>query len=223
MVRGTKWLVVALALVVAAGCTASGDAPATVNGWRSVPMPALDARVLAIVPDGNGLLVLGSVPGPDGRAPAAWTTTDGQSWHPVPLIPHTVYAAQAELVAVGRPAHPPRAGIRWRTQQSTVDSVDRRQRGPHPNGLDLARWRRLAVHSSRCASMTRPTSNQRPATAPDGGMSHSRSHPVRSASANYRTACCSPPPMRLSASSGCAQAVDLGLPERNLGCANVES
>jgi hypothetical protein len=104
MVRRTKLLVAGLALVMAAGCTASGTAPAEVNGWRSVAMPTLDARVLAIVPDGNGLLVLGSVPGPDGRAPAAWTTTDGRSWHPVPLIPHTVYAGQAELVAVGSAA-----------------------------------------------------------------------------------------------------------------------
>jgi hypothetical protein len=105
MARGAKWLVAALTLVLAAGCTSSGSAAqAEVNGWRPVLMPALDARVLAIVPDGKGLLVVGSVPGLTGRAPAAWTTTDGQSWHPVPLIPHTVYAAQAELVAVGSAA-----------------------------------------------------------------------------------------------------------------------
>ncbi|HYS34364.1 MAG TPA: hypothetical protein VEO01_01830 [Pseudonocardiaceae bacterium] len=103
MVRGTKSLVAAMTLVSAAlaGCTASGTSDVLINGWRSVPPPSLDARVLAIVPDGNGLLVLGSVPGTAGRAPGAWTTTDGRSWHPVPLIPHTVYAAQAELIAVG--------------------------------------------------------------------------------------------------------------------------
>jgi hypothetical protein len=101
MVRGAKCLVAVLALVTVASCTASGTADVVVNGWRSIPPPSLDARVLAIVPDGNGLLVLGSVPGTAGRAPGAWTTTDGRSWHPVPLIPHTVYAAQAELIAAG--------------------------------------------------------------------------------------------------------------------------
>ncbi len=94
----------ALTLTMAAGCTASGTAQVVINGWRSVPPPSPDARVLAIVPDGKGLLVLGSVPGPAGRAPGAWTTTDGRSWHSVPLIPHTVYAGQAELIAVGAAA-----------------------------------------------------------------------------------------------------------------------
>src|SRR4030088_950920 len=95
------WLVGLLLGSLVGGCTASSATSTVVNGWPSVPMPSIDARVLAIVPYGNGVLVLGSVPGPDGRAPGAWTTTDGTSWHPVPLQPHTFYAGQAELVSVG--------------------------------------------------------------------------------------------------------------------------
>ncbi|HEY0807091.1 MAG TPA: hypothetical protein VGD84_18625 [Pseudonocardiaceae bacterium] len=95
------WLVALLLGALVAGCTASSATSTVVNGWRSVPLPSIDTRVLAIVPYGNGVLVLGSVPGPDGRAPGAWTTTDGTSWHPVPLQPHTFYAGQAELVSVG--------------------------------------------------------------------------------------------------------------------------
>jgi len=94
-------LALAVVAVSVAGCTANSAGPVLVNGWRSLPMPSIEARVLAVVPDGAGLLVLGSVPGTAGRAPAAWTTTDGLSWQPVPLQPHTVYAYQAELVAVG--------------------------------------------------------------------------------------------------------------------------
>ncbi|HEX9338046.1 MAG TPA: hypothetical protein VF892_19270, partial [Pseudonocardiaceae bacterium] len=108
MVQPPRWARLALPVVLGAlvaGCTASPhESSALVNGWRSLPMPSIYARVLAVVPDGNGLLLLGSVPdpaSPSGRAPGAWTTTDGTSWHPVPLQPHTVYAGQAELVAVG--------------------------------------------------------------------------------------------------------------------------
>lgn len=101
MARWT-WLVVPLLLgVLAAGCTTSPATPAVINGWRSVPQPSFGARVLAIVPYGDGVLVLGSVPGPDGRAPGAWTTKDGTSWRPVPLRPHTAYAFTAELASVG--------------------------------------------------------------------------------------------------------------------------
>lgn len=92
---------IALAALLAAGCTTQQQQPVVVHGWHELPAPATGARVLAIVPDGHELLVLGSVPGPDGRAPGAWTTTDGHTWHPVPLRPHTYYAYQAELIAVG--------------------------------------------------------------------------------------------------------------------------
>jgi hypothetical protein len=69
-----------------------------VAGWREVPLPAAGARILTIVPTGGGVLVTGSVPGPLGRAPGAWTTSDGRTWHPLPLDPHTPYAHQAELI-----------------------------------------------------------------------------------------------------------------------------
>ena len=101
MARRTRLLAPLLLGALIAGCTASPAPSTVINGWRLLTMPSADTRVLAIVPNGNGVLVLGSVPGPDGRAPGAWTTTDGTSWHPVPLQPHTAYAGQAELTSVG--------------------------------------------------------------------------------------------------------------------------
>jgi hypothetical protein len=96
-------LFVALAAACAfvAGCTTSATQPTVIAGWRAVSAPADGARVLAMTPVDGGLLVLGSVPGPFGRAPAAWTTTDGLSWHALSLQPHTAYAGQAEFVSVG--------------------------------------------------------------------------------------------------------------------------
>jgi hypothetical protein len=95
-VRRPLALLAGLALLVA--CTTS---PPVTGGWREVPLPAPGARILAMAAAGDRLLVLGSVPGPDGRAPAAWTTTDGQAWRPVALEPHSAYAFQAELASVG--------------------------------------------------------------------------------------------------------------------------
>ncbi|HVV23792.1 MAG TPA: hypothetical protein VHF06_30440 [Pseudonocardiaceae bacterium] len=97
-----RWLLVALVAVLVAACTAQpAPRPVVVDGWEQLPAPAAGARVLAMVPDGDGLLVLGSVPGPRGRAPAGWTTTDGHVWRAVPLRPATFYGNQAELVAAG--------------------------------------------------------------------------------------------------------------------------
>jgi hypothetical protein len=106
MINGmTRLLAVLAALCMVAGCTGNtttASPPSTViAGWHETTLPAPDARILAITPNGNGLLVLGSVPGPQGRAPGAWTTTDGRTWHAVPLQPHTPYAFQAEFVFVG--------------------------------------------------------------------------------------------------------------------------
>jgi hypothetical protein len=85
-------------LALAAACTASPGLP---GGWRDVPVPAPGARVLAMAAVHGQLLVLGSVPGPAGRAPAAWTTPDGHTWRNVTLEPHSAYASQAELASVG--------------------------------------------------------------------------------------------------------------------------
>ncbi len=72
--------------------------PPVVAGWTSLTPPAPDARVLAFLPVGGELVALGSVPGPDGRAPAAWATADAHSWRALPLTSATGYGAQAELV-----------------------------------------------------------------------------------------------------------------------------
>lgn len=98
--RGRRIALAALLTAACVACTTTQQ-PTIVHGWQELPPPAAGARVLAIVPDGSALLVLGSVPGKDGRAPGAWTTTDGRTWHTVPLRPHTFYAYQAELIAVG--------------------------------------------------------------------------------------------------------------------------
>lgn len=84
-----------VALLVLAACSAPQ------SPWQELAGPAPGARILSFVPVGGELLVLGSVPGPEGRAPAAWTTTDGRGWRAVPVEPHSPYAFQAELAAAG--------------------------------------------------------------------------------------------------------------------------
>jgi hypothetical protein len=98
--RGRLLLVVAALVAVATACTSVSAAPkpVVIAGWREVQLPAFGARILTIEPTGNGLLVTGSVLGPFGRAPGAWTTTDGRTWHTLALHPHTPYASQAELI-----------------------------------------------------------------------------------------------------------------------------
>ncbi|KAA9147889.1 hypothetical protein FPZ12_045180 [Amycolatopsis acidicola] len=88
-----RWLLVAV--LVLAACSAPPPE------WAELPPPAPGARVLAMVPVDGGVLVLGSVPGPEGRAPAAWMTADGRGWRPVALAPHSAYAFQAELASAG--------------------------------------------------------------------------------------------------------------------------
>jgi hypothetical protein len=70
-------------------------------GWQAVPLPAPGARVVAIARDGATTYAFGSVPGPAGRAPAAWTTTDARHWNRIALRATTYYGAQAELTLVG--------------------------------------------------------------------------------------------------------------------------
>lgn len=102
MIGWNRLLVLVAALaVLATGCVASKPAPVTAGGWQETPLPVSGARALAMAPIDGGLLVLGSVPEPKGRAPAAWTTTDGRNWHAVPLRPHSAYAPKSELVLVG--------------------------------------------------------------------------------------------------------------------------
>jgi hypothetical protein len=95
----------AIALLLAlAGCGSAAPAPPAppvIAGWQEVPVPAPGARVLTMLGDGAGLLALGSVPGPYGRAPGAWTTADGRGWKAVPLEGHSAYAGQAELIRAG--------------------------------------------------------------------------------------------------------------------------
>lgn len=100
-------LLLATALVVAVTACAPWPSvlptppvdPVAVAGWHEIPLPAVGARILTIVPNGDGLLVTGSVPERGGgRGPGAWTTTDGRTWHSLPLRPHTAYAPEAELV-----------------------------------------------------------------------------------------------------------------------------
>ena len=88
---------VALA-IVAAGCSSAPPAPLPkLNGWQEITAPAAGVRIVAMAPIAGRLMVLGSVPGPDGRAPAAWTTTDAHDWRPVALHPVTGYGEQAEF------------------------------------------------------------------------------------------------------------------------------
>jgi hypothetical protein len=100
--RRRWWLAVLALLAACAPAPPSSTAvPSQVTaavGWTAAPLPAPDARVLVLLPVGNELLALGSLPGPDGHVPAAWATSDAQSWRALPLTSATGYGAQAELV-----------------------------------------------------------------------------------------------------------------------------
>jgi hypothetical protein len=69
------------------------------GGWQAVGAPAGHARILGFASLDSEVLVTGSIPGPDGRAPAAWLGSPRTGWKPVPLEPHSGYARQAELTA----------------------------------------------------------------------------------------------------------------------------
>ncbi|GAB4586365.1 hypothetical protein [Nocardia sp. IFM 10818] len=50
---------------------------------------------------GDEVLALGSVPGTDGRAPAAWVSGDGSDWRAVAVEPRSGYGFVAELISAG--------------------------------------------------------------------------------------------------------------------------
>src|SRR5207244_1206640 len=89
--RGMWWpIVLAAVLALATGCaarTAEHD-----SDWRELTLPQRDARILEFAPTADGVLALGSIPAADGRAPAAWTSTDGTHWKPVPVHGESAYA-----------------------------------------------------------------------------------------------------------------------------------
>ncbi|UGT42772.1 hypothetical protein LTV02_05000 [Nocardia yamanashiensis] len=93
-----KRLALVALLTALAGC-ATGSTPDPAPEWIAQPAPATGARILSITPTPDGLLLLGSVPSPDGRSPAAWTTTDGRQWKTLTLTPHSGYAFAAELIS----------------------------------------------------------------------------------------------------------------------------
>ncbi|MGW4531734.1 hypothetical protein ACWEOI_12370 [Nocardia sp. NPDC004340] len=98
-----RWSIVLVAvLTLAVGCAdRTPDSP-----WRELPLPQPGARILAFAPTpGGGVLALGSIPAADVRAPAAWSTTDGTHWIPVPVHPETPYSARAELISAGTGEH----------------------------------------------------------------------------------------------------------------------
>ncbi|MBN6041502.1 hypothetical protein [Amycolatopsis sp. 195334CR] len=66
--------------------------------WSELTPPSPGARVLGITGSGEEILLTGSVPGPDGRSPAAWLGTPEAGWRALPLHTGGGYGAQAELV-----------------------------------------------------------------------------------------------------------------------------
>ncbi|WIX78392.1 hypothetical protein QRX50_44755 [Amycolatopsis carbonis] len=84
-VRRLAFVIAAFALVGA--CSAPVKPP-----WRPVDLPVSGTRVLGFVRTSSGIVMTGSVPGPSGRAPAAWLNGTA-----VPLFPATGYGRQAEL------------------------------------------------------------------------------------------------------------------------------
>ncbi|MEV4597323.1 hypothetical protein AB0K15_07970 [Amycolatopsis sp. NPDC049253] len=84
-----------LSLVIAAFALVGACSPAPEPPWRPVDLPVSGTRVLGFVRTSSGIVMTGSVPGPSGRAPAAWS--GGPAWTPLPLHPATGYGRQAEL------------------------------------------------------------------------------------------------------------------------------
>jgi hypothetical protein len=95
------------AVLLAAGC--QSDTPDRVDdpGWRRVTLPAppgepgrLMLRDAAAC--GGHWYVVGAVATPDGGTrPAAWTSTDAQSWTSVPLAAKSYYGVRNILYSVG--------------------------------------------------------------------------------------------------------------------------
>lgn len=103
-------VVVAPALLVAGGCSASTPADAKPRpvrlDWRaeSLPLPPGPAGRIAVrdaAACGGTWYVVGAVIGPDlATRPAAWTSTDGRTWRSLTLAPTAYYARRNVLTAV---------------------------------------------------------------------------------------------------------------------------
>ncbi len=97
---GMWWPILLVAvLALATGCTTRSAE--SNSDWRELTLPQRDARILEFAPTADGVLALGSIPVGDGRAPAAWTSTDGTQWKPVPVRGESAYAKLAELISAG--------------------------------------------------------------------------------------------------------------------------
>lgn len=95
MTVASRAALIAVLVVGLAACTSPVPAPPPPT--NQVALPAADAKIRKLVPGGDGILAAGSIPGPDGRAPALWTSKDGRGWRAIPLTPATGYGEQAEL------------------------------------------------------------------------------------------------------------------------------
>jgi hypothetical protein len=60
-------------------------------------VPTQGAKVLGFATVGDTVLAVGSVPGPQGRAPGAWSSPSNLNWRNISLDPATGYGQQAEL------------------------------------------------------------------------------------------------------------------------------
>lgn len=87
-----------VAALLAGALVACAPAPSPPSAWTGLGALAPGARVLGITGTGEEILLTGSVPGPDGRAPAAWLGTPDTGWRALPLHTGGGYGAQAELV-----------------------------------------------------------------------------------------------------------------------------
>jgi hypothetical protein len=96
-----------VALAMLTGCTTLTDRPTpaptaqpsghVANGWTSIPLPSIGARVLVLLHDGVRMLALGSVPHSGHRAPAAWSTEDLVHWQTFAVHAATGYGRVAEF------------------------------------------------------------------------------------------------------------------------------
>ncbi|MGC7100457.1 hypothetical protein ACPZ19_37745 [Amycolatopsis lurida] len=88
----------AISVLLTGALVACAPAPAPPpSPWSELGPPSPGAHVLGLTGSGDEILLTGSVPGPDGRAPAAWLGTPESGWRALPLHTAGGYGAQAEL------------------------------------------------------------------------------------------------------------------------------
>ncbi|AXB43892.1 hypothetical protein [Amycolatopsis albispora] len=169
----------ALAVLVAVALVSCAPGPAPPPpAWSELTTPSPGARVLGFTRSGEEILLTGSLPGSDGRAPAAWLGTPDTGWRPLPLHTAGGYGGQAELIepsaADGRLLALGRAfGGAHGSARLTLWSGDAAGLTDHPQPFELLGGpRAMAVNGTATTPAASVLSGQwdHPATGPGAAL-----------------------------------------------------